>query len=113
MRDVAMAVLGLSHTVDTKLGNDFIRGVSGGERKRVSIAEVMLSQSQLQCWDNSTRGLDNATALQFVKTLRLASNLTNTTTFVALYQASQDAYDVSNPWYDIQHYANIHWQLGL
>lgn len=95
MRDVVMAVLGLSHTVDTKLGNDYIRGVSGGERKRVSIAEVMLSQSQLQCWDNSTRGLDSATALQFVKTLRLASNMTNTTTFVALYQASQDAYDVS------------------
>jgi ATP-binding cassette subfamily G (WHITE) protein 2 (PDR) len=50
--DVVMAVLGLSHIVDTKLGNDFIRGISGGERKRVSIAEVMLSQSQPQCWDN-------------------------------------------------------------
>jgi len=96
MRDVVMAVFGLSHTVDTKLGNDYIRGVSGGERKRVSIAEVLLSQSQIQCWDNSTRGLDSATALQFVKTLRLASNLTGSTTVVAVYQASQDMYDVSS-----------------
>lgn len=40
MRDVVMAVLGLTHTMDTKLGNDYIRGVSGGERKRISIAET-------------------------------------------------------------------------
>lgn len=95
LRDVVMAVFGLTHTVDSKVGNDLVRGVSGGERKRVSIAEVMLSLSVLQCWDNSTRGLDSATALQFVKTLRLASNLTNSATVVAIYQASQDAYDVS------------------
>ena len=40
MRDVIMAVFGLTHTFNTKVGNDFVRGVSGGERKRVSIAEV-------------------------------------------------------------------------
>lgn len=58
LRNVVMAMFGISHTVNTKVGNDFIRGVSGGERKRVSVAEVCLSQSGLQCWDNSTRGLD-------------------------------------------------------
>ncbi|TDL14894.1 P-loop containing nucleoside triphosphate hydrolase protein [Rickenella mellea] len=67
MKDVVMAIFGLTHTVNTKVGNDFIRGISGGERKRVSIAEVALSGSPLQCWDNSTRGLDSATALEFVK----------------------------------------------
>jgi ABC-type multidrug transport system ATPase subunit len=63
MRDVVMAMLGLPHTINTRVGNDFIRGVSGGERKRVSIAEATLSQAPLQCWDNSTRGLDSANAL--------------------------------------------------
>jgi ABC-type multidrug transport system ATPase subunit len=33
--------LGIGHTVKTKVGNEFIRGVSGGERKRVSLAEMM------------------------------------------------------------------------
>ncbi|KAI9743048.1 MAG: hypothetical protein M1818_003343 [Claussenomyces sp. TS43310] len=93
LRDVVMALFGLSHTTNTKVGNDFVRGVSGGERKRVSIAEVTLSQSPLQCWDNSTRGLDSATALQFIKTLRLATSLSGSTAIVAIYQASQDAYD--------------------
>ena len=33
--------LGIGHTVKTKVGNEFIRGVSGGKRKRVSLAEMM------------------------------------------------------------------------
>lgn len=94
MRDVVMAMLGLSHTVNTRVGNDFIRGVSGGERKRVSIAEITLSQSPLQCWDNSTRGLDSANALEFCKNLALMSKYSGTAACVAIYQASQSAYDV-------------------
>jgi len=94
MKAVVMAVFGLSHTENTKVGNDFIRGVSGGERKRVSIAEVALSGSPLQCWDNSTRGLDSATALEFVKTLGLSTKYAGTTAVVAIYQASQSIYDV-------------------
>lgn len=45
MAQVVMAAFGLSHTYNTKVGNDFVRGVSGGERKRVSIAEMMLAGS--------------------------------------------------------------------
>lgn len=60
---VFMAVVGLSHTYNTKVGNDFIRGVSGGERKRVSIAEMMVAGSPFAAWDNSTRGLDSGTHL--------------------------------------------------
>ena len=49
---VVMAVCGLTHTYNTKVGNDFIRGVSGGERKRVSIAEMMVAGSSIGAWDN-------------------------------------------------------------
>lgn len=49
---VAMAICGLTHTYNTKVGNDFVRGVSGGERKRVSIAEMMLAGSPFAAWDN-------------------------------------------------------------
>lgn len=91
---IIMAIFGLSHTYNTKVGNDFIRGVSGGERKRVSIAEMVLAGSPVAAWDNSTRGLDSATALKFVQSLRLASDLGQRTNAVAIYQASQSIYDL-------------------
>ncbi|KAK4178978.1 ATP-binding cassette transporter [Triangularia setosa] len=94
LRDVVMAMYGISHTVHTKVGDNFIRGVSGGERKRVTIAEATLSNAPFQCWDNSTRGLDAANALEFCKTLRLQSELFGQTCAVSLYQAPQSAYDL-------------------
>ncbi|KAJ7910672.1 ABC-2 type transporter-domain-containing protein [Mycena leptocephala] len=94
LRDLVMAIFNLSHTINTKVGNDFVRGISGGERKRVSISETILSGSPLQCWDNSTRGLDSATALDFIRTLRLSTQVTGSTCMVAIYQASQSAYDL-------------------
>ncbi|KAF2793263.1 ABC drug exporter AbcA [Melanomma pulvis-pyrius CBS 109.77] len=94
LRDVVMAMYGISHTSGTKVGNEFIQGVSGGERKRVSIAEATLSNAPFQCWDNSTRGLDAANAVEFCKTLRLQSELFGQTCAVSMYQAPQSAYDL-------------------
>ncbi|KAG9969922.1 pleiotropic drug resistance protein, ABC superfamily, partial [Aureobasidium melanogenum] len=93
-RDMIMATFGISHTINTRVGNDFIRGVSGGERKRVSIAEAALSGAPLQAWDNSTRGLDSANAVEFCKTLRLSSEFFGSTPMVAIYQAPGAAYDL-------------------
>lgn len=93
-RDVIMAMFGISHTINTKVGNDFVRGVSGGERKRVTIAEAALSYAPLQCWDNSTRGLDSANAVEFCKTLRMQSDVFGIASCVAIYQAPQAAYEV-------------------
>jgi ATP-binding cassette subfamily G (WHITE) protein 2 (PDR) len=94
MTQIIMAVFGLSHTYNTRVGDDFIRGVSGGERKRVSIAEMALAHAPIAAWDNSTRGLDSATALKFVEALRLSSDITGSCHAVAAYQASQSIYDI-------------------
>ena len=94
MASVVMNVFGLSHTRNTKVGNDFVRGVSGGERKRVSIAEMALAGSPIAAWDNSTRGLDASTALEFVRSLKIASDIGGQTQAVAIYQASQSIYDI-------------------
>lgn len=94
LRDVTMAMFGISHTVNTRVGNEYVRGVSGGERKRVTISEAALSHAPLQCWDNSTRGLDSANAVEFCKTLRTQTELYGTTALVSIYQAPQSAYDL-------------------
>lgn len=93
LRDVTMAMFGISHTINTRVGNEYVRGVSGGERKRVTISEAALSRAALQCWDNSTRGLDSANAVEFCKTLRLQTEIFGATACVSIYQAPQSAYD--------------------
>lgn len=94
LRDVVMAMFGISHTKNTRVGNEYVRGISGGERKRVTISEAALSGAPFQCWDNSTRGLDSANAIEFCKTLRLQTEIFQTTCAVSIYQAPQSAYDL-------------------
>jgi ATP-binding cassette subfamily G (WHITE) protein 2 (PDR) len=67
---------------------------AGGERKRVTIAEAALSEAPLASWDNSTRGLDSANALEFCRSLRLQAELLQTTSCVAIYQSPQSAYNL-------------------
>lgn len=84
----------IEHTLGTKVGDEFVRGVSGGEKKRVSIAEAMITKASIQCWDNSTRGLDASTALEYVQSLRSLTNMAHISTSVALYQAGESLYDL-------------------
>lgn len=89
-----LKMFNIEHTRNTVVGNHFVRGISGGERKRVSIAEMMITNACILSWDNSTRGLDASTALDFIKSLRIQTNLYKTTTFVSLYQASENIYSL-------------------
>lgn len=82
--DTLLRMLNIPHTKNTLVGDEFVRGVSGGERKRVSIAEMMATRARVQCWDNSTRGLDASTALDFVRSLRVMTDILGQTTFVSL-----------------------------
>ena len=52
-----LKMFGITHTKETPVGNEYVRGVSGGERKRVSIAETLATKSTVVCWDNSTSKL--------------------------------------------------------
>ncbi|KAJ5357977.1 hypothetical protein N7541_005135 [Penicillium brevicompactum] len=92
-RDEILSSLGILHTKRTLVGNEFVRGVSGGERKRVSLAEVMAGQSSVQCWDQSTRGLDASSALDFAKSLRRIADERRKTIIATLYQAGNAIYD--------------------
>ncbi|KAF2645644.1 ABC drug exporter AtrF [Massarina eburnea CBS 473.64] len=92
--DALLKMFGISHTKYTPVGDEFVRGVSGGERKRVSIAETLATKSTVVCWDNSTRGLDASTALDYAKSLRIMTDISNRTTFVTLYQAGEGIYDL-------------------
>lgn len=116
MLELFAKMFGMMHTLNTMVGNQFIRGVSGGERKRVSIIEVSIfihsshhhqpslvstnlpqkkalaSRATVNAWDNSTRGLDSSTAVDYIHALRILSTLTHSTNIVTLYQAGEQIY---------------------
>ena len=92
-RDFYATMFGLTHTYDTRVGNDFVSGISGGERKRVSIAEALAARGSIYCWDNATRGLDASTALEYAQAIRVSTNLLKSTALITLYQASENIYE--------------------
>ncbi|KAK4969905.1 hypothetical protein LTR28_000452, partial [Elasticomyces elasticus] len=91
---VVLKLFWIENTINTKVGGDSVRGVSGGEKKRVSIAEAMIAKASVQMWDNSTRGLDASTALEYVEAIRSLTNMAHVSVGVALYQAGESLYDL-------------------
>ena len=114
LTDILETIFGLRHVRNTPVGDNRIRGVSGGEKKRVSISEALATRYLLGSWDkyvhvpihdfffplmtpspprSSTRGLDSSTALEFVRALRIATDVMHLSTIVSIYQAGQQLYE--------------------
>lgn len=55
---------------DTQIGDELIRGVSGGEKKRTSIGMELVINPKILFLDEPTTGLDAATALQVIRVLK-------------------------------------------
>ena len=92
--EALLKMFAITHTKQTLVGNEYVRGVSGGERKRVSIAETLATKSTLVCWDNATRGLDASTALDYANSLRIMTDVSDRTTVTTLYQAGEEIYQL-------------------
>ena len=68
--DEVLTELGLNKCSNTRIGNARLRGVSGGERKRVSIALEILRGPAVLFLDECTSGLDSFQALRVVTTIK-------------------------------------------
>ncbi|KAJ9167152.1 hypothetical protein P3X46_021823 [Hevea brasiliensis] len=87
--------LGLTKCENTIIGNSFIRGVSGGERKRVSIAHEMLINPSLLILDEPTSGLDSTAAHRLVLTLNSLAQK-GKTIVTSMHQPSSRVYHMFN-----------------
>mmetsp|Transcript_2860 Transcript_2860/g.5211 ORF Transcript_2860/g.5211 Transcript_2860/m.5211 type:complete len:611 (+) Transcript_2860:797-2629(+) len=88
-----MDQLGLTKSANTIVGNAKVRGLSGGERKRLSIATEMISGAPLIFLDEPTSGLDSFQATQLIETLRTLANQGKTVVAV-IHQPSQHTFQL-------------------
>lgn len=71
---------------DTFVGNDRVRGVSGGEKKRVTVGEMMATPTFVACFDEISTGLDAITTFDICKLLGSVTRMRSTVTLVSLLQ---------------------------
>ncbi|OWM67472.1 hypothetical protein CDL15_Pgr028335 [Punica granatum] len=91
--EATITELGLSKCADTIIGNSFIRGVSGGERKRVCIAHEMLMSPSLLILDEPTSGLDSTAAHRLMATLEAVAQR-GRTVVTSVHQPSSRVYQM-------------------
>lgn len=88
-----IAELRLRQCANTRVGNEYIRGVSGGERRRVSIGVQLLWNPGILILDEPTSGLDSFTAHNLVITLsRLARG--NRLVLLSIHQPRSDIFQL-------------------
>ncbi|MCO5612117.1 hypothetical protein L7F22_066379 [Adiantum nelumboides] len=83
--------MGLQDCADTPVGNWHLRGLSGGEKRRVSIALEILMRPRLLFLDEPTSGLDSAAAFFVTQTLRSLSRDGRTVLF-SIHQPSSEVF---------------------
>jgi ABC-type multidrug transport system ATPase subunit len=87
-----LSQLGLLSCADTIVGNQKVRGISGGERKRLSIAVEMISSPSVLFLDEPTSGLDSTAATSLVETLRELADQGGKTIVTVIHQPSQHVF---------------------
>lgn len=90
--DAVITEMGLEKCRDTAVGNGFVRGVSGGERKRVSIAHELLLNPAVLVLDEPTSGLDSTAAHRLVAALSSAQR--GRTVVASIHQPSSRVFQM-------------------
>ncbi|KMZ62531.1 hypothetical protein ZOSMA_45G00770, partial [Zostera marina] len=86
--DALIEELGLVHVAQSYVGDEEIRGVSGGERRRVSIGVDVIHDPPILLLDEPTSGLDSSTALHVVALLATMAQRRNQIVILTIHQPS-------------------------
>jgi energy-coupling factor transporter ATP-binding protein EcfA2 len=88
--NVVASFLGLSDVKDTFVGDDIVRGVSGGQRRRVTVGEMIMSRTPILCGDEISTGLDATSTFDMVQVLLYFGKVQSMTRVFALLQPSPE-----------------------
>ncbi|XAR50595.1 Sulfate-transporting ATPase [Bertholletia excelsa] len=92
--DYILKVLDLEGCADTIVGDEMTRGISGGQRKRVTTAEMLVGPAKALFMDEISTGLDSSTTFQIAKLLRQSVHILQGTALISLLQPAPETYDL-------------------
>uniref|UniRef100_A0AAV2Z7R7 ABC transporter domain-containing protein n=1 Tax=Lagenidium giganteum TaxID=4803 RepID=A0AAV2Z7R7_9STRA len=92
--EIVIEQLGLEKCQDTIVGNAMLRGISGGERKRVTTGEMQFGMKLVTFMDEISTGLDSAATYDIIKTQRSVAKNLRKTVVISLLQPSPEVFSL-------------------
>ncbi|CAM0906092.1 unnamed protein product [Alopecurus aequalis] len=92
--DLTIKVLGLDTCADTIVGDDMKRGISGGQKKRVTTGEMLTGPARALFMDEISTGLDSSSTFMIVKYIRQMVHVMNYTVMISLLQPPPETYNL-------------------
>ncbi|KAL8118563.1 hypothetical protein AgCh_016184 [Apium graveolens] len=92
--DYVLKVLGLDVCADTMVGDQMIRGISGGQKKRVTTGEMLVGPARALFMDEISTGLDSSTTFQIVKALQHTVHILQGTALISLLQPAPETFEL-------------------
>ncbi|XP_057958988.1 pleiotropic drug resistance protein 3-like [Malania oleifera] len=92
--DYVLKILGLDICADIMVGDAMRRGISGGQRKRLTTGEMIVGPTKALFMDEISTGLDSSTTFQIVTCLQQLVHITDATALVALLQPAPETFDL-------------------
>ncbi|CDO97981.1 unnamed protein product [Coffea canephora] len=92
--DYTLRILGLDICRDTIIGDEMQRGISGGQKKRVTTGEMIVGPTKTLFMDEISTGLDSSTTFQIVKCVQQIVHSTEATVLMSLLQPAPETYDL-------------------
>ncbi|XP_044481156.1 pleiotropic drug resistance protein 1-like isoform X2 [Mangifera indica] len=92
--DYILKILGLEVCADTLVGDEMVRGISGGQKKRVTTGEMLVGPANALFMDEISTGLDSSTTFQIVNCIRQIIHIIDGTALISLLQPAPETYDL-------------------
>uniref|UniRef100_A0A2N9FK97 ABC transporter domain-containing protein n=1 Tax=Fagus sylvatica TaxID=28930 RepID=A0A2N9FK97_FAGSY len=92
--DYVLKILGLDICADIMVGDDMRRGISGGQKKRVTTGEMLVGPAKAFFMDEISTGLDSSTTFQIVKFIRQMVHIMDITMVISLLQPAPETFDL-------------------
>ncbi|KAK5843041.1 hypothetical protein PVK06_005470 [Gossypium arboreum] len=92
--DYILKILGLDICADTRVGDAIRRGISGGQKKRLTTGEMIVGPAKALFMDEISNGLDSSTTFQIVSCLQHLAHITDATALISLLQPAPETFDL-------------------